>query len=159
MGDAALALEALGGSHIEIVPYKDYLRTRLHRPVPRVAQGVALRGLASSAIDVSDGLAADLGHILAANAVGAVIELDRLPRSSALQALPELPRQWELALGGGEDYELCFTVPEIHVDKLGPDLSGVSITRIGQIQKRGGLRFIDRRGTAYVPRFHGFRHF
>ncbi|MDQ3565547.1 MAG: thiamine-phosphate kinase [Pseudomonadota bacterium] len=159
LGDAALALEALGGSHPEIAPYTDYLRTRLHRPAPRVAQGVLLRSLASSAIDVSDGLATDLGHILAANAVGAVIELDRLPRSSALQALPELPRQWELALGGGEDYELCFTVPEIQADKLGPDLGGVWITRIGQIQRREGLRFIDPRGTAFVPRFHGFRHF
>ncbi|MGH8507276.1 MAG: thiamine-phosphate kinase [Gammaproteobacteria bacterium] len=159
LGDAALSLDVQAGAHPELAPYADYLRKRLHRPTPRVAQGVALRGLASSAIDVSDGLAADLGHILTANSVGAVIELHRLPRSSALQALPDLPRQWELGLGGGEDYELCFTVPEIHVDKLGQDLGGVSITRIGQIQRRRGLRVIDPHGTTYASSLHGFRHF
>ncbi len=82
----------------------------MERPEPRVALGLALRGVATSAIDVSDGLLGDLGHILARSAVGATIEVDAVPRGAVLAAQPP-ERQREFALAGGDDYELLFTAP------------------------------------------------
>ena len=86
------------------------LRHRLDRPTPRVAAGLALRGLASAAIDISDGLAQDLGHILSSSGVGAELELGRLPVSASLLDFhKDDTARWALQLSGGDDYELCFT--------------------------------------------------
>ena len=95
---------------------------------------MALRGVASSGLDLSDGLASDLGHILRASGVGAQIELDRLPLPQALLAQPDALR-WPLALAGGDDYELCFTVPEAQRGVLATALAnaGVNISEIGRI--------------------------
>lgn len=109
LGGAALALQHLLG-RLPGAPEADLL-TRLECPQPRIVTGMALRGVASSCLDLSDGLASDLGHILRASGVGAQIDLERLPLPAALKALAEEER-WSLALAGGDDYELCFTVPE-----------------------------------------------
>ncbi|MGL5775645.1 MAG: AIR synthase-related protein, partial [Aeromonas veronii] len=108
---------------------------RLDHPHPRILAGQALRGLAGSALDLSDGLASDLGHILKASGVRAQIDLDLLPLSPVLQDAVSEQEAWQLALAGGDDYELCFTVPEEHRGALDTALahSGVKFSRIGRI--------------------------
>jgi thiamine-monophosphate kinase len=109
LGDAALALAKLQGS-IELGAEEFAgCASALHQPQPRVALGMALRGIATSAIDISDGLLADLGHVLDASGVGAEISLARLPLSAALQVRMDDPLVRQCALAGGDDYELCFT--------------------------------------------------
>jgi thiamine-monophosphate kinase len=109
---------------------------RLNRPKPRVELGLALRNIATSAIDISDGLVADLNHILAANQLGATIQLADLPLSAALQQWPR-EQAWSLALSAGDDYELCFTVPESCEIALQSHLKAIhsTCTCIGQIKK------------------------
>jgi cysteine synthase A len=108
---------------------------RLDHPHPRILAGQALRGLASSALDLSDGLASDLGHILKASGVRAQIDLNLLPLSPVLQDAVPAMDAWQLALAGGDDYELCFTVPQEHHGALDTALAncGVKFTRIGRI--------------------------
>jgi len=111
LGDAALALAHLQG---EIVLEEDEFSacaSRLHQPQPRVALGIALRGIATSAIDISDGLFADLGHILEASCVGAQLDLPALPLSDAVRRYLDQPLGLQCALAGGDTYELCFTAP------------------------------------------------
>lgn len=129
---------------------------RLHRPTPRVALGLALRGLASSAIDVSDGLAQDLGHILAASQVGATLELERLPASPVFGTLPR-EDVLRLQLAGGDDYELLFT--------LSPDKAGMladlpeTVTVIGRIDSTPGLRLVTPEGGLFPLTVKGHDHF
>ena len=116
LGDAALALAHLQGRvHLSGSEF-DAVAKALHQPQPRVALGLALRGIANSAIDVSDGLLADLGHILAASGVGAEIELAAMPVSAVMRSQPTLAQRCVLA--GGDDYELCFTAAAHHHDEL-----------------------------------------
>ncbi|MDH5738502.1 MAG: thiamine-phosphate kinase, partial [Gammaproteobacteria bacterium] len=107
LGDAAMALHLMNRG--EVVP--PILLARYENPSPRLALGEALQGIASSAIDVSDGLLADLGHILDRSGVGALLETDSLPLSEALLEVTDSAQALALALSGGDDYELCFTVP------------------------------------------------
>ncbi|MDW7563563.1 thiamine-phosphate kinase, partial [Klebsiella pneumoniae] len=107
IGDAAYGLQHLGHS----------LQQRLDYPTPRCKLGEELKGLASSMIDVSDGLAQDLGHILKASKVGARLILEKLPVDPVLQQLEERQR-WQCALAGGDDYELCFTITPQNYEKL-----------------------------------------
>ncbi|WP_126456154.1 thiamine-phosphate kinase [Sulfuriflexus mobilis] len=158
LGDAGLALQhELGNMNVpgiaEILP-------RLHRPMPRVALGQALRGVASAMIDISDGLLADLGHILEASGVGARLELEALPLSAAVQAITD-SGDWSLPLAGGDDYELCFSVPAERQADLQERLSGldISVTRIGQVEVEAGLRCLDARGEYYTPPGMGYEHF
>lgn len=112
LGDAGLGLAvAKGNGEFLSSEDKQYVLQRLHRPTPRVNVGMALRGIASSAIDISDGLLVDIGHLLAANQVGARIDADKLPLSSALNDSLVENEAKKLALTAGDDYELCFTVP------------------------------------------------
>lgn len=136
------------------------LRARLHRPVPRLAAGRALRGLASACIDVSDGLAADLGHVLHASGVGAEVLLDALPRSSALDAL-EAPTRWRHQTTGGDDYELCFTAPAGRRADVAARLADAAtrVTRIGTIETVPGLRLRDAAGREFAPAASGWQHF
>nr|WP_295077322.1 thiamine-phosphate kinase [uncultured Roseateles sp.] len=160
LGDARLALEvfrgtlSLGGSDFETV------RQAMECPQPRVALGQALRGLASSAIDVSDGLIGDLGHILHASGVGASLEADALPRSAILAA-QTLAVQRECGLAGGDDYELVFTAaPTAQAAVLqAAQASATPVTRIGRIEAQPGLRLLDRQGLAIAPTFSSFDHF
>ena len=147
MGDAAFGL-----AHLDHV-----LRKRLDYPTPRCQLGQQLKGLASSMIDVSDGLAQDLGHILKASGVGAQIQLDALPISAALLQLPE-EKQWQYALAGGDDYELCFTISAQNYQKLIQQKQDISITKIGQITQQKGLTFVQN-GVDHSLQFYGYQHF
>jgi thiamine-monophosphate kinase len=160
LGDAALALTPRLAELTDT--YRPYLLGRLYRPSPRVSEGLILRAIASSAIDISDGLIADLGHILEANHVGAVLEVDRLPLSTALQKIKDKKYGWELALTGGDDYELCFTLPPEHRAVLESKRSdfACTVSCIGRIEaERGLLRCIEHDGTPYIPQGGGYRHF
>ncbi|NIM28383.1 MAG: thiamine-phosphate kinase [Gammaproteobacteria bacterium] len=158
LGDAGLALADEGAALSTAA--RAWVRARLHRPEPRVQAGIALRGLASAAIDVSDGLAADLGHVLAASACGARIELERLPLSSVLaEALPR-ERAWTLALASGDDYELCFTVSPGDLDEAEHRLQAVGcpVSAIGTVTAAPGLHIQRADGTPFTPA-PGYRHF
>lgn len=138
-----------------------YLKKRHLRPTPRILHGQALRDLASSAIDLSDGLISDLGHILKASKCGARIDLDALPYSEAIKAnvSAELGLQW--ALSGGEDYELCFTVPEINRGALDVAIGnlGIPFTCIGQVAPESeGLQFMQN-GKPVTLDLKGYDHF
>ena len=133
---------------------------RMTAPTPRVALGLALRGVASAAMDVSDGIAGDLRHLLAASRCGATIQVDALPVSAAVRDLPiEVRRQF--AFAGGDDYELLFTAPPTaapHLQALCPKL-GVKITRIGQILADTTLTLLDANGQSVTHSYRGFDHF
>ncbi|WP_298212969.1 thiamine-phosphate kinase [Acidovorax sp.] len=168
LGDARLALEALLG-HIAL-PTDTLARTRqrLERPTPRVALGQALRGVASSAMDLSDGLLGDLSHILKASGVGARIDTQVTTNLIAASAYPisgstpfdiELIRQCTLA--GGDDYELAFTAPPARRDDVAAvaQASGTQVTRIGSVLAEPGLRLVDGQGQAVENRYASFDHF
>lgn len=117
LGDGAAALAVIQGKLQLDVEHETYLRERFYRPQPRLAEATLLRGLASAALDISDGLIADLGHLCAASDLAAVIDVESLPLSAALQAVDDIEQARRWALGGGDDYELCFTVaPENMAD-------------------------------------------
>lgn len=162
LGGAGLALEILqkkedfGLTSTQILT----VMQRLNRPDPRVDIGLALRDIASSAIDVSDGLAADLGHLLSANRVGAILQLEKLPLSECVLSLP-CERAWNLALSSGDDYELCFTVPESRESILQQHLQALKTpyTCIGSIKKDHGLLLLDEKGSVFNIDKTGFQHF
>ena len=147
VGDAAYGLQHLGGA----------LQSRLDYPTPRCELGQTLKGLASSMIDVSDGLAQDLDHILKASNVGAKIFLDQLPLDPAVQALPN-QQKWQYALAGGDDYELCFTISPQNYEKLLQQQLNVKITMIGLITQTTDLIF-EHDGQNHPVQFHGYQHF
>jgi thiamine-monophosphate kinase len=163
LGDARLALEALLG-HTTLPPGTlAAARQRLEAPTPRVALGQALRGIASSALDVSDGLLGDLGHILEQSRVGA--SLDTRMITPLLDAGRHTPLAIDLlhqcTLSGGDDYELCFTAPADRRDAVqaaGRD-TATRVTRIGCIEEQPGLRLIGPDGAAMAPRWTSFNHF
>jgi thiamine-monophosphate kinase len=141
--------------------WESALQARLHRPTPRVAQGLILRERASACIDVSDGLVADLGHICAASGVAAQIDADSLPASSALAAAFDTDARRGFQLAGGDDYELCFTAPDALASDLLRDLadSGCGATRIGRIVAGAGVDVRDaNENPLSVPRA-GWEHF
>jgi thiamine-monophosphate kinase len=160
LGDAALALaHRLGRWRL---PPADFAatRTRLERPVPRVREGQLLRRFATSAIDVSDGLAADLGHILEASGVGALIVRDRVPLSETYRRhLDEVG--WDPALTGGDDYELCFTVPARRDAEFARwrEKFGCRVTCLGEITASAGLDIVDAAGNPYLLASRGHDHF
>ena len=135
------------------------LRARLDRPTPRVRAGLALRGHASACIDVSDGLLADLGHLCAASGVGAQIDPNALPVPSALRGVFGSAAARELALSGGDDYELCFTVPPAGVGAMQAALAAVDgkATRIGTIVEGQGVRALGNEPLATAR--GGWDHF
>lgn len=163
LGDAAAALMLLQAGEQALPPTDAHrqLRLRLDYPQPRVAAGIALRGLASACIDVSDGLLADLGHICVASGVGAEIALDALPLSAALRASLPLAQAYGLAVAGGDDYELCFTVAPARLDAVHAALekAGVPVQVIGRVVDAPGVRVFDAQGAPYVPPRTGYEHF
>ena len=162
LGDAGLALAYLRKeTPLELTQNQiQRLMQRLNRPKPRVELGLALRNIATSAIDVSDGLVADLGHILVANQLGATIQLTDLPLSASLQKLSR-EQAWQLALNAGDDYELCFTIPASGETALQQHLKAInsSCTCIGQIKKESGLSIIREDGSLLALEKTGFQHF
>lgn len=158
LGDAAGALADLEGAG-GAPPWP--LRLRLERPEPRVALGQAILDLATSAIDLSDGLAQDLEHVLGASGVGATVRVDRVPLSEALRTHIPYPKRLALALSGGDDYELCFTAPadrREQVFKCG-HRCGVPVTEIGFISDQAGLRLLDSAERPFPLSRSGYEHF
>ncbi len=160
-GDAGLALAAAQGKATVAPEQRAYVQQRLERPEPRLAEGVALRGVASAAIDISDGLAQDLGHILERSSVGARLEVERLPLSLALRASLDRDAAMIIALTSGDDYELCFTVPPERAAGLESMVSGwkCRCTRIGVITAEPGLQRIRADGSAFHLERLGYDHF
>jgi thiamine-monophosphate kinase len=172
VGDARLALDALLGKIELTEEVLHKARLRLEMPTPRVAFGMALRGLATSAIDVSDGLLGDLGHVLKASGVGATVRTEDAISSIAAYAdrkraggqfLISLSQdQWlALALAGGDDYELLFTAPTYRRSKVEAAAlaSQTPVRRIGQIDAQPGLRLLGAQGETVANTFTSFDHF
>jgi thiamine-monophosphate kinase len=160
LGDAAAGLKLL--QHGRSADARSaYLIERLNRPTPRVAAGLALRGHAHACIDVSDGLLADLGHMCEASSLAAEIDASLLPRSSALLDLFDDAAARDLALSGGDDYELCFSVPASHVVNVQADLArlGCGVTRIGRMVAGSGVRVRAADGRWLEPEHSGWDHF
>jgi thiamine-monophosphate kinase len=162
LGDAGLALRYIQEKcPINLSKQQSqYLLQRLNRPEPRVALGLALRDIASSVIDISDGLAADLSHILKASQVAATVDVTKLPLSSILQELPA-EEAWRLALSAGDDYELCFTVSESRESELQAVLEPLACayTCMGIITEGNGLLLKKEDGSAFLLKAQGFQHF
>lgn len=160
LGDAGLALRAKQGLY-QNTQDASKLMQRLERPLPRVSEGRALARLATAAIDISDGLAADLGHILKASQVGATVDIDRIPLSHAVRAYGDETGDWLLALSAGDDYELCVVVSEERqreVEKLAASFQ-CGLTRIGIIEQESGLRCRGADGRLLELGVCGFDHF
>ncbi len=173
VGDARLALEVFRGTQSLDAKAFEAVCARMEMPTPRIALGIALRAIANAAIDVSDGLLGDLGHILQRSQVGAQIDTTWLQHSNtfgedALAAgisptLAQLPwnKRIEFALAGGDDYELCFTAP-VHQREMVHAAaweSNTPVTRIGRIREAQGLVLLDPEGQPITRRFTSFDHF
>ena len=160
LGDAGLALQLAGNAGAE-------LQQRLDYPEPRVAAGQALRGIASAAIDVSDGLLADLGHLLESDQLGAALSLDDLPRSTAFRervkrcGADARALFLDLPLSAGDDYELCFTVPEGSLQQLEAAQAQFSCacTYIGRVEAAPGIHCYTADGEIHEPATVGYQHF
>ncbi|MDX1490291.1 MAG: thiamine-phosphate kinase [Pseudohongiellaceae bacterium] len=162
IGDSAAGLQLLQGPDTRGLSdqQQEFLHCAFYQPESRISLGIALRELASAAIDISDGLASDLGHIIASSRVGASVDTDRLPISEAFKAMVPEEARTEIALGGGDDYELCFTIAPRHEEALRKRCSqlGVTVTRIGQIDLEPGLRW-KKQGEELKLDIKGYRHF
>ncbi|MDP1924146.1 MAG: thiamine-phosphate kinase [Thiobacillus sp.] len=161
LGSAALALAYRQGRlFMEQIDAARVLPA-LYLPTPRVALGIALRGIANSAIDISDGFLADLGHILERSGVGARLEFSALPTLPVVQSYLHEPVARECVLAGGDDYELCFTAPAGQRDAIHAAAAGanVAVTRIGQITAEPGLNLIGADGHPLPYLKTGYDHF
>lgn len=163
LGDARLALEAFRGTVSLPQAVFDAARTRLELPEPRVALGMALRGIASAAIDVSDGLLGDLRHVLERSGVGATVDAAVAP--SLLAAAPVLgwpsERVSDFVLAGGDDYELAFAAPAQRraAVEAAAAQAGVRVCRIGRVEAEPGLRVLGPDGRPLARDFASFDHF
>ena len=168
LGEARLALDALRGQFALPANMLAHLRQRLERPTPRVALGLALRGVASSALDLSDGLLGDLGHILRASGVGACIDTSKTIDLIATSALSisvtgqfDADYLQQCTLAGGDDYELAFTAAPARRGAVAAaaQASGTAVARIGVVEGAPGLRLIDAQGRPVAQRYASFDHF
>lgn len=171
LGDAALALPYLTqrpGFDMAALNCADraLLQSAFYRPAPRIDAGIALRRLASAALDISDGLASDLNHILQAStgsiaAVGAIIDRALIPASGTFARLLTDAEQLRMALGGGDDYELCVTLPPQHEVQANAALRamGLEFTRIGEVVAGSGIMLRDSDGDIQPLQVNGYRHF
>jgi thiamine-monophosphate kinase len=168
LGDARLALEAMRGNVTLTEQAFATARKRLESPTPRVHLGLALRGIASSAIDVSDGLLGDLGHILKQSQVGATIDTSNAISLIAIQSTNKLATgqfnhelQLKYVMSGGDDYELAFTAP-VHMRdavQAAALASNTPVTRIGHIEAEPGLRLTNAQGQSLPNNYGSFDHF
>ena len=177
VGDKIFVTGTLGGAglglfatlnKVTIIPDNN-LKSCLHklnRPQARVTVGKALRGIASSMIDISDGLLADLGHIIKSSGVGAVVYLQDLPLDTVLKNTMSLEKAYSLALSSGDDYELCFTVPKERCEELAKIFANLNCpySCIGSIEKKEietgqGARVLDQAGKLFNNKYTGYQHF
>jgi thiamine-monophosphate kinase len=156
LGTAAFSLKSIASGNQPSAQ----IRTALNRPVPRVSLGRGLVGLATACIDISDGLLADLGHLTGASDKGAEIELERLPYSDALKSL-DVSERLRLQTAGGDDYELCFTIPGQRLSELEPlsRQSGIALTVIGKITSASEIVCTREDGSIFIPSSTGYQHF
>lgn len=167
VGDARLALEVFRGKANVSAEVFAQARARMERPTPRVALGLALRGLATSAIDISDGLLGDLGHILRASGVGASVDataaagLMATPAHATSAATLPAQQRLEWILAGGDDYELVFTAPAAQRAAVmaAAVQCATKVTRVGQIERGSALRVLDAQGHPMAASFASFDHF
>jgi thiamine-monophosphate kinase len=168
LGDARLALEAIRGTHSLPADMLAAATVRLERPIPRIALGLALRGIATAAIDISDGLTGDLGHILKASGTGATIDtsiainlIAGSARGDWAGGTFDAEKRLEYVLAGGDDYELAFTAPVADRARVqeAARLSRTAVTRIGRIDSEAGLRLQDANGHPLNKSFRSFDHF
>jgi len=163
LGDARLALEAFRGTLSLPAAVFEAARLRMEAPQPRVALGLALRGIATSAIDISDGLLGDLGHVLRRSGLGASIAAQAA--AGLLAARGQLPltdaQVRDLVLAGGDDYELAFTAPPERRPQVeaAAAQADTRVTRIGRIEAKAGLRVLDAAGHLLPTHATGFDHF
>ncbi len=160
VGDAGVALRQRAGALSLTAAQIEAVHRRLDFPCPRTQLGQCLLGVATAAIDLSDGLAADLGHLLAASGVGGRVYLDRLPRSEVYRS-HQIKLGWDTALASGDDYELCFTAPpqkRPRIEQLAREL-GVPIARVGVITAGGALHLLDEQRSPYALNHAGYKHF
>jgi thiamine-monophosphate kinase len=160
LGDAKLALAGYLKEQTLSDADLRHSSSRLHGPTPRVQLGMALRGIAHAAIDISDGLTGDLGHILKRSQVGATLWCDALPIGEVL-ATRDKRLQYEFALAGGDDYELCFTAPRDSRAEVmaAARRAATPVTRIGFTESKPGLRFVDQHNTPLTFSLKSFDHF
>lgn len=169
LGDARLALSGYFGERELADSELEQAAVRMHEPQPRVALGMELAGstgalegqtVARAALDISDGLIGDLGHILAASGVGATLDVDALPAGPVLARQPQALRR-EFTAAGGDDYELCFTAPKTHREAVleAGRRSATAVTRVGTIDAQAGLRWVDANGAPVLLAVSGFDHF
>jgi len=160
-GDAALGLAIEQGESGVSGAWQDYLLHRLRQPEPRLAVGQRLLDHASAAVDISDGLLTDLGHLCRASGVGARLDIDALPRSPALDAAVDTDRARSLALGGGDDYELLVALPEARESRALEALAGLDcrFTRIGVLVEEPGVVCLNAAGETVPVMAGGYRHF
>ncbi|HTS23768.1 MAG TPA: thiamine-phosphate kinase [Casimicrobiaceae bacterium] len=164
LGDAALAVAHRRGRVALAREELEHCDAALARPTPRVRLGERLRGTATAAIDLSDGLLGDLGHVLEASRVGATIELAALPRSPAIDHRLRGPGRslaLECLLAGGDDYELCFTAPACAASALQSisAAAGLALSRVGRIEARSGIVVRDEDGHSLAALPLAFDHF
>ena len=160
LGDAGAGLQVKQGRLNPPAPVADLLLERLDKPRPKIAIGKALRGLVNAAIDISDGLDVDLGHVITASNVGADIDINKLPLSDAFNSL-ELNDSWQLAASAGDDYELCFTVNKLNEAAMLQKLNILDCvcTKIGTVSVQPGLRWFDKSGEEQLLQLTGYDHF
>ncbi len=161
IGDAGagLALE-MGALETDDAASASELRRRFGYPTPRVELGVAARGIATAAMDLSDGLAGDVPKLAAASALAAHVDVDRLPLSRALLSAAGADRARDFALGGGDDYELLFAVPPSRFEALAARAAelNLTLTAIGELRRGNGVQWALK-GRQYVPTARGYSHF
>ena len=160
VGDARLALEAFRGTLALCGSDLETARRAMEQPQPRIALGLALRGLATAAIDVSDGLVGDLGHVMQRSGLGAVVNVDALPISPVLARQPQA-LQRAFALAGGDDYELLFTAAPASAAavEVAAAAAGVGVRCIGRMVSEAGLQLLDAQGEHVPLSLRSFDHF
>lgn len=157
LGDAAAALPLVLEQRTAEPAIAEPLLARYWSPQPQLAFGQALRGKATAALDISDGLLADCAHIALASNVALHIERERLPLSAAVSSWLDQEKAWDCALSGGDDYVLAFTLPQQHLAQLQQD--GWPVTVIGRVSAGKGVHLFDSAGHSLAPSARGYQHF
>ena len=161
LGDARLALSAMQGKLVLETHAFNQAAVHLHRPIPRIALGMALRDVAHAAIDISDGLLGDLQHVLKQSNVGATLHADDLPLGEILKSTQTTTVCHEFALNGGDDYELCFTAPTTKREAVhhAANIANTVVARIGQITAAREINILNAAGEALAISSNSYDHF